>query len=96
MASRISPGTLERIKNVLQNTTPKQFTIVAVIGFIYAAVTLSFYAATIDTVRKLKDGDKSVPQSTINFVYTGTSVGLIVSVVTLIFFGVWVWKLVKR
>lgn len=66
----------------------------AVMGLIVAGFMMSSYAVTIDTVRKLKNGE-TVPASSTNFLYTMTTGHLIVSIVALIFFAFTLFKQVR-
>lgn len=63
-------------------------------GFALAAVMLSFYALTIDTIKKLKNKD-SVPDSSIKFLYTLSTIQLIISIIALLLFGISLFKLAR-
>ena len=67
----------------------------AVVGLLVAVFMMTSYAVTIDTVRKLKNGD-SVPATSTNFLYTMWTVHLVVSILALLFFGYTVFRLGRQ
>lgn len=81
--------------NNVVSSMPDMSTLAAWVGLALSVFTLSYFATTIDAVKKLREG-KTVPETSIQFVYTISSVALFVAVIALLVFILTLYKMYKR
>jgi len=81
--------------NSVVSRMPDMSTLAGWVGLALSVFTLSYFATTIDTVKKLREG-RTVPETSIQFVYTISSVALFVAVLALLIFLLTLFKIYKK